>query len=559
MSWSSKLSKLGVLALILMNASFSAALNMKKISSSWQGRIHQLHLHPVGESGFIKKLQIIDKALPKTDINLAYFIFEDDYTSAKIAQKLVQAEERGVNVRVLVDFVLSEKYQNWLGYMVNHGIEIKRYNPGSDNFRSFLKKDLQMNDPEAFISALSLQDTDKILSELKTSPILMQKMKSVSVLINTLKNKVPRENFHVVIESILDAISLESFFIASDFRFYITKFTHRLHHKIMMAKTAQGLEFINGGRNLSDEYHLSAGHELLKGRSYPFYDAESSGLILEGQSEFIEQFEQLWSSQHTKKVAQIDSKTELEIQNALDAKIKILDQYMEGINQTAAKGDIELSPNTFVNYVENRPLEEAHQYDIVDAWEQIIGSAQKQVTIVSAYLFLKERLFQTSLMSAIEDAAERGVRVDLYTNSYDSTDMNLVNAVSYSQFAKWKESLGENVHFHELNKGQGEGSLHAKIINVDNRIIGVGSANSDPRSAIYDSNNLLIMSMNRQTRKTVEFFQMYVNAHITEDSGLGLTWNVLTLEKAQELFEKVKSESETLLKVLKIPTFDSQL
>jgi putative cardiolipin synthase len=87
------------------------------------------------------------------------------------------------------------------------------------------------------------------------------------------------------------------------------------------------------------------------------------------------------------------------------------------------------------------------------------------------------------------EAARRGVRVRVLTNSLASTDVPLVHAA----YARMRPALlACGVALHELRpRTSGErrrfgfssgASLHAKVVAIDRRIVLVGSLNLDPRS-----------------------------------------------------------------------------
>lgn len=131
--------------------------------------------------------------------------------------------------------------------------------------------------------------------------------------------------------------------------------------------------------------------------------------------------------------------------------------------------------------------------------------------------------------------------------------MNIVNIVSYKNFADWQKSLGkgaENVALYELAKGKGQGSLHAKIISVDDQVIGVGSANSDPRSDLYDSNNFMIINLENKVDKAKEFFKAYTDE---------LPWIKVTQEYVDQYLAAIKAQQPNILKAADVPGLDNQL
>ena len=54
------------------------------------------------DEAFEQKLQAVRNA--RKSLDLAYYIFADDYSSSRLAEELVAAARRGVRVRVLLDY-----------------------------------------------------------------------------------------------------------------------------------------------------------------------------------------------------------------------------------------------------------------------------------------------------------------------------------------------------------------------------------------------------------------------------------------------------------------------
>ena len=84
---------------------------------------------------FIARIALIERA--KKSLELQYFIFENDETSIVIVQKLLEAADRGVRVRILIDDLLKKDDDNLIASLAVHkNIEIKLFNP--TKFRKFL-------------------------------------------------------------------------------------------------------------------------------------------------------------------------------------------------------------------------------------------------------------------------------------------------------------------------------------------------------------------------------------------------------------------------------------
>ena len=115
----------------------------------------------------------------------------------------------------------------------------------------------------------------------------------------------------------------------------------------------------------------------------------------------------------------------------------------------------------------------------------------------------------------------------------------------------WINQIG-SIQFHELGLGKQEGSLHAKIINVDDIFVGIGSANSDPRSHLFDTNNLMIMNFKNSTSVAQEVFSFYLKK---------LPWEKITPEKLQGILSYLQTDekSKIVLKVTQLQDVIDQL
>ncbi len=81
------------------------------------------------DAAFITKLQVVEAAT--TSLDLAYYIFSDDYSSSRLSQALIDAAKRGVRVRLLVDYFQSYKDLDRFSWLEQQGggrIEVRFYN-----------------------------------------------------------------------------------------------------------------------------------------------------------------------------------------------------------------------------------------------------------------------------------------------------------------------------------------------------------------------------------------------------------------------------------------------
>jgi len=81
------------------------------------------------DDAFAAKLQAVEGA--RTSVDLAYYIFDDDYSSATLSQALIDAAKRGVQVRLLVDYFSAYKDLDRFSWLEQQGggrIAVRFYN-----------------------------------------------------------------------------------------------------------------------------------------------------------------------------------------------------------------------------------------------------------------------------------------------------------------------------------------------------------------------------------------------------------------------------------------------
>lgn len=81
------------------------------------------------DAAFATKLRVVENA--RQSLDLAYYIFSDDYSSSRLSQGLIDAARRGVRVRLLVDYFTSYKDLDrftWLEQQGQGRIEVRFYN-----------------------------------------------------------------------------------------------------------------------------------------------------------------------------------------------------------------------------------------------------------------------------------------------------------------------------------------------------------------------------------------------------------------------------------------------
>ncbi len=109
-----------VLSLSLLTACQFPNIKPQSILSESVGKVNSLAIDSGqvitdNQHSFEAKLALIDQA--KESIDLVYFIVSDDYSSSVFAKHLIAASQRGVKVRLLVDYVTNYSRLDWFSML----------------------------------------------------------------------------------------------------------------------------------------------------------------------------------------------------------------------------------------------------------------------------------------------------------------------------------------------------------------------------------------------------------------------------------------------------------
>jgi putative cardiolipin synthase len=155
------------------------------------------------------------------------------------------------------------------------------------------------------------------------------------------------------------------------------------------------------------------------------------------------------------------------------------------------KPDLQLK-TTNARFLQSRPrLKESY---IEQAYDHLIRTADERVDIINAY-FVPSR----GTIDALKDAARRGVKVRVVTNSPATNDIAPIAVISRHLYSDLLEvnlepemkanvEAGKALEVWEwIGPEVNEGTLHAKFALFDDKTALVGSYNLDPRSARLNS------------------------------------------------------------------------
>ena len=155
---------------------------------------------------------------------------------------------------------------------------------------------------------------------------------------------------------------------------------------------------------------------------------------------------------------------------------------------------------------------------IEQAYMHLIKQAKKTVLIANAYFIPSRRL-----VKALKDAARRGVRVVVLTNSPATNDIQPVATVSrfiYKKLmlvneeaaVKARAAAGAGIELYEWSGAPfKEGTLHAKYAVFDGEAAIIGSYNLDPRSERLNSETALAL---RDSRLAAELERQFIKEQL---------------------------------------------
>jgi putative cardiolipin synthase len=164
-------------------------------------------------------------------------------------------------------------------------------------------------------------------------------------------------------------------------------------------------------------------------------------------------------------------------------------------------------------FFHNRPR--LGEFYIQQAYRKLIGQAEREILICNAY-FIPSAEF----IGAVADAAGRGVRVIILTNSPETNDLPELTMVGRSYYKKIL-SINENPAAKENGgsvqiwewygwrydqRQQTEGTIHAKYAVFDRRYALVGSYNLDPRSEKLNSETAIVFQSDNLSSDLARLF-----------------------------------------------------
>jgi phosphatidylserine/phosphatidylglycerophosphate/cardiolipin synthase-like enzyme len=469
---------MNILTRCLAGLSLSLAAGLVAAQEPPLEHFTQVQLLTDNDEAWQAKRELIASA--RETLDLAYFIVEEDASTKTLLQDLVEATRRqpAVRVRLLTDWFQTYRQTALLQALAAHpGIEVRRRGAPTAGLRAALH--LTGIDGPRFIAGMTSANPQAVTQALAGSPLFPPQ---VAATLAGLQHQ-PHEALGATAMRMLPALAPAAGTPwPPEVRWLLDElngFLHWTHHKLLLA---DGQCFIMGGRNLADAYHRNA-----PDHARPFQDTDVHACDASGTSrDQREAFDALWAD-----AVDVREHDPLVISPAPPAPAK--DAPVETLRTDAFVRVPGPFPPLRGYLVNSRPAP-GGDAAITQAYVQRIRAltargAPGVIDIVNAYLFLSgESPHLAALQGSLLDAARAGITVNIRTNSLASTDLKPVNVAAYQTLGTL---VAGGIHIYELQPGLG--TLHTKAAAICEDWLLVGSYNLDPRSELYDSNNLLAL------------------------------------------------------------------
>ncbi|WP_111859115.1 phospholipase D family protein [Acinetobacter sp. CFCC 10889] len=370
----------------------------------------------------------------KYNLDLQYYIWADDFIGNLMLHELLKAADRGVKVRLLIDDQNGTKIDKQLKALSTHpNIEIKLYNPYKFRNLRFL-----------------------------------------------------------------------------DYIFRLQQINHRMHNKLIIA---DGIIAVTGGRNISSEYfdasesfQFTDMDILFFGTAVQHANSVFSDFWNHNLSYPNQQFIRQGNAQDLEKLRVNYQKLEQK-DKATDIKV---DTEQKELAHELKQNHVNWARAHFLADSPKKTLGQATDQELIS--HQIrahLGEPKQEMDLISAYFVPTQT--GTKYLGQLP---KQGVDVRVLTNSFVANDVALVHAfyqkyrvdllksgVNLYEFKPyierqrrtWYEVLTGNVI---PKKGKDKSSLHAKFINIDNKVF-IGSFNLDPRSFNLNTEVGLVVESNQ--------------------------------------------------------------
>lgn len=230
----------------------------------------------------------------------------------------------------------------------------------------------------------------------------------------------------------------------------LDKLNSRMHEKYLIA---DGIESIQGGMNIANEYAYGGTEQIVTSRADPELPWRDVDCLLRGPE--VRDLQIRFLRNWAKLGPDVDKSDEPHLYRRPPA----------------------LSGGCLATFVSNHPSEGTTYIEA--AFHLAVCAAQKSIHIETAYFVPSD-----ALLLALKEAAQRGVVVEIMTNSLETNDVLGSAHVSRSFYA---DLIASGVRIYE-HRGA---TLHSKTLTCDGELTFTGSANFNSRGRELDTEFIL--------------------------------------------------------------------
>ena len=450
--------------------------------------------------------------------------------------------------------------------LANHSIDIQYYIWHNDEAGQLMLKDL-------YNAANRGVKVRLLLDDLNTNPELDQQLLAFASHPNIAVRLINPKKIRTI--------------TAANFVTALPRYQRRMHNKSM---TFDHQLSIIGGRNIGNEYLRSDTQDV-----FADLDVLLAGKVV---NDIDNSFEQYWQSPLSYDIERLVKPAKNPKKNRSDepflstlTKIAPVakDSHLRRSAQlykTAEKAVIDSQllnkrvkfrwqPMQFLADNVNKLLQQAKPNELlVNQLRNIIGTPTSNFSIISSY-FVPTPLG----VAQLQQLADSSVKVQVLTNSFNSTDVPIVHsgygatraALTKAGVSLYELKSNTDPDFRQkkrhLSRNKFNTSLHTKAFAVDDRLAFIGSYNIDPRSANINT-ELGVVIFDKQLANAIHqsFNQdlLTVSYRVALSPKQQLQWVTIADDKADELNEtwaqeQLESQPKTLAKEPNISWFNRVL
>ncbi len=303
--------------------------------------------------------------------------------------------------------------------------------------------------------------------------------------------------------------------------FDVNRLGRRMHNKSLIA---DGSAAIIGGRNIGDVYFSSSKETL-----FLDYDVLVTGKVV---PDISEQFDIYWNSKEAIPSKDIfgykDPELSVVVKDDLIDEIKGFRNSAIGeaitnsdFNKKIAQNNLQLTVADRTDFYYDHPSKvntDAND-DSTHISSQIskdLRNIQEDLLVISPYFIPSDKM-----MERLKVLRKRGISVTIITNSLASTDVFLVYG-GYKNYIKALVEMGIDLYEikpHSFKKffktkewAQHQNlSLHTKMMILDSKRLGIGSANMDPRSDKLNTEIFMVVTSSKLAKEQKEIINQLLN------------------------------------------------